>query len=233
MSDFEWKYKLNKEGNIIRYRYVYDDSGEHLLETIEEIEPIAYTYTNDFNNNEKKISIDKMLEIIDKQISLNKESKPVIIMNPIIEKQISEHLKMDDIGAIHNIPVVVKDKMPVDKIYIMGVDELPSLFRTGYVQFTETDPEGSISTTIKRRWLNEILSGEKKIEYKEATTHWITRLDKYRGKHRYGDLYINFLCGRISHKFVVREVRRNIGSMNIDGKDVSEYYEIHLGTEIK
>lgn len=35
-----------------------------------------------------------------------------------------------------------------------------------------------ITTTIRRRWLAEIISGEKKVEYREAKRYWRERLAK-------------------------------------------------------
>lgn len=94
-----------------------------------------------------------------------------------------------------------------------------------------------ISTTIKRKWLDKILSGEKKIEYKGDTLFWNKRLCKIvRAKMLQPDIkvIINFLCGRESYKFQVLAVERNIDSgMDIDGTFYEKYWEIHLGEQIK
>lgn len=34
--------------------------------------------------------------------------------------------------------------------------------------------------SIMRRWFNEILSGKKKVEYREATPYWTSRLEGKR-----------------------------------------------------
>ncbi len=86
-----------------------------------------------------------------------------------------------------------------------------------------------ISTTIKKKYMDKILSGKKTSEYKKATDFWEKRLSKYVGTHD-GDLGINFLCGQESYKFRVRQVARGSDfEIDIDGEPVWEWYEIHLG----
>ena len=87
-----------------------------------------------------------------------------------------------------------------------------------------------ISTTIKRKHLDKILSEEKTIEFKGATPFWMKRLDKLMLYD--GDIAINFLCGRESYKFRVEKILYCVGRRVIDGILHDEFYEIHLGEQI-
>jgi len=90
-----------------------------------------------------------------------------------------------------------------------------------------------ISTTIKRVWLDKILSGEKTSEFKVASDFWKKRLTC--GHYAPGELGINFLCGRVAVKYEVLWIQLWAlpGQIkNIDGKVVREWYEIHLGERI-
>lgn len=86
-----------------------------------------------------------------------------------------------------------------------------------------------ISTTIKKVWLEQILSGEKVIEFKGATDFWIKRLmPMLEGSDR---IIINFLCGRKSFKFTVLNVChvRSRRPFKIDEVYFYEWFEIHIG----
>ena len=87
-----------------------------------------------------------------------------------------------------------------------------------------------VSTTIKRKWMDKILSGEKTIEYKGATEFWNTRLNKllYCGE----EISINFLCGRVSYKFKVIRIFYYDNDRVIDGVLHKGFFEIHLGEQI-
>ena len=89
----------------------------------------------------------------------------------------------------------------------------------------------NISTTIKRKWLDQILSGIKTVEYKGATPFWRKRLNKllYCGE----DVVITFLCGRVAYKFKVVKIFYYEGSRVIEGTCYNAFYEIHLGEQIK
>lgn len=89
----------------------------------------------------------------------------------------------------------------------------------------------NISTTIKKKWLDKILSGDKTIEYKGDTPFWRKRLDKllYCGE----DVVITFLCGRKSYKFKVEKIFLFIGERVIEGTCYNAFYEIHLGEQIQ
>jgi len=90
-----------------------------------------------------------------------------------------------------------------------------------------------ISTTIKGKYMEKILSGEKSVEYKEASEFWEKRLKKYIGDHEEG-LGINFICGQEVYKFEVTRVSiRTTMSIEIDGKEVDRYYKIFLGERIE
>lgn len=92
-----------------------------------------------------------------------------------------------------------------------------------------------ISTTIKKIYLDNILVNNKTSEYKGASEFWIKRLEKYIGPHE-NDLGINFLCGKMSVKFFVKEVHRYnpIGfPYTIDGVEFKSYYDIKIGNRIE
>ena len=57
-----------------------------------------------------------------------------------------------------------------------------------------------MSTTIKRVYMDQILSGEKKVEYKENTPYW---QDRIKG----GASIINFLCGQKFYKYRIVRIR--------------------------
>ena len=57
-----------------------------------------------------------------------------------------------------------------------------------------------LSTTIKKVFMDRILSGEKKVEYKENTRYWQDRIK--------GDAtVINFLCGQKFYKYKINRIR--------------------------
>jgi len=87
-----------------------------------------------------------------------------------------------------------------------------------------------ISTTIKRKWLDKILSGEKEQEYKGATEFWNKRLTKILECGE--EIGINFLCGRESYKFEVMDINHYYGMREIDGTEYESFYEIRLGKPI-
>lgn len=91
-----------------------------------------------------------------------------------------------------------------------------------------------ISTTIKKIWLDKILSGEKSIEFKIASNHWNKRLLRLTDPRWTRPIEINFLCGRDSYRFRVESVEIIIDpdGFDIDGEITNEYYAIHLGKRI-
>lgn len=85
-----------------------------------------------------------------------------------------------------------------------------------------------ISTTIKKVYMDQILSGKKTVEYKGLSEFWKSRLQKLTDRD---NLAINFLCGQASYKYAVKkvvQVTSNTG-MDIDGTMCHSWYEIHLG----
>lgn len=89
-----------------------------------------------------------------------------------------------------------------------------------------------ISTTIKKKWMVKILSGEKTIEYKGATDFWRPRLDKIMINHSDKEIGINFLYGRVPYKYKVENIYYYYGDRVIDGVLHHGFYEIHLGDRI-
>ena len=94
-----------------------------------------------------------------------------------------------------------------------------------------------ISTTIKKVWLDKILSGEKTVERKRATQFWITRLQPFVGKTvaQMSQTQINFLCGKYAIKYRVKTVvRLHSGTpIDIDGVPATDWYEIYLGERVE
>lgn len=90
-----------------------------------------------------------------------------------------------------------------------------------------------ISTTIKRKWLDKILSGEKTIERKVYTKFWTKRLEPLTKTDE--KIGINLLCGRKSYKFKVTKVEFNATEdpTEIDGVWTLLWYDIHIGERIK
>lgn len=94
----------------------------------------------------------------------------------------------------------------------------------------------TISTTIKKVYMDQILEGNKTSEFKGCSDYWNTRIYKILENDSSGDneVMINFLCGRVSYKYEVRFIiLHNCGcSKMIDGIEFSEYWEIQLGRRL-
>lgn len=78
-----------------------------------------------------------------------------------------------------------------------------------------------ISTTIKRKWMDKILSGEKTVEYKPVNDYWKPRID---GKRH---TMINFLCG---HEML--RIESIVTPLDIGEFAETECYAIHLGERV-
>ena len=91
-----------------------------------------------------------------------------------------------------------------------------------------------ISTTIKKKWLEKILSGEKTVERKVANEFWTKRLEKFVDGTFQDDIGINFLCGCESYKFKVININKCYwrDGFDIDGVITQEWYEIRLGEQL-
>lgn len=98
-----------------------------------------------------------------------------------------------------------------------------------------------IPTTIKKKWLELIISGEKTIEYKVDSAHWEPRMAKAMSELAFGrEVGASFLCGQESVKYKVTKVERIFlpkirgkPGFDLDGKEVWRYYEVHLGERIE
>jgi len=86
----------------------------------------------------------------------------------------------------------------------------------------------TISTTIKKCYMDQIRSGKKTVEYKGMSAFWECRLQKLIDRE---NVVINFLCGQASYKYAVKKVVRVMSNtgMDIDGTRYYSWYEIHLG----
>lgn len=92
-----------------------------------------------------------------------------------------------------------------------------------------------ITTTINKEYMDEILTGVKKIEYKGKTEFWEKRLEKLMKilENKIEEVEINFLCGQKAYKYHVRKIVKinlsQYGGREIAGIRYDEFYQIHLG----
>lgn len=102
-----------------------------------------------------------------------------------------------------------------------------------------------LSTTIKKKYMCQILSGEKTSEFKGMTRHWTRRIYNLMESLTYDrdsppeyemykahDIGINFLCGMKSYKFEVTEIIHHQTPKKIDGVKYKTYWEIKLGERL-
>ena len=89
----------------------------------------------------------------------------------------------------------------------------------------------TLHLTIKKKWFDEILHGEKKVEYREIKRHWTVRLLDERGMFVEFD-EVEFKNGYLpdSLKVVVECKGIDVGYCPIWDKDS---YRIHLGEIIR
>jgi len=86
-----------------------------------------------------------------------------------------------------------------------------------------------ITTTIKRKYMDQILSGIKTVEYKGYTDFWSTRINRVLHNPVYPDnCVINFLCGQKAYKYKITKIELQVGPREIDGAKYDKYYEIHF-----
>ena len=92
-----------------------------------------------------------------------------------------------------------------------------------------------ISTTIKKKYFEEIKKGTKKREYKEFSEYWQKRIEPLIRIQNKEEIGINFLCGRKCHKreVVTLQYVNVTWSYDVDGKQLNELYIIELGEEIE
>lgn len=90
----------------------------------------------------------------------------------------------------------------------------------------------TISTTIKRKYLDMILDYRKFKEYKGDSDYWRPRLLPLVGFHFYDDLDIVFICGRQVVRYKVLAVYHYPTPMNIDGVWYKGYFGIALGRRL-
>jgi hypothetical protein len=98
-----------------------------------------------------------------------------------------------------------------------------------------------ISTTIKKEYMEAILKGEKKVEYKSINPYWnkriLTRqayLEILVGKNAIEQhKVINFLCGRKSYKFKIKKITLDRTPTELEMIVGYPFcYHIHLGERI-
>ena len=94
-------------------------------------------------------------------------------------------------------------------------------------------PKYWISTTIKKPWLDKILSGEKPNELKGKNKYWETRIEPLLNM-KCGEVGLNLLNGRDSYKFLIKEINVWHGDepTKIDDEEYLEYYEIIHGIQL-
>lgn len=91
-----------------------------------------------------------------------------------------------------------------------------------------------LSTTIKRKHLDKILSGEKTSEYKNASEHWVKRCENAKSSD--GDIGIIFICGSVVYRYEVRDIIFNYDHddpFEIDDEMCAAWYDIALGARIR
>jgi len=91
-----------------------------------------------------------------------------------------------------------------------------------------------ISTTIKKKWMDQILSGETDTELIGANNFWDKRLGKLITKDD-GLVAINFLCCQKAYAFKVKEILyvSTLCPKKIDEKYYKTYWKIRLGARIR
>ncbi len=103
-----------------------------------------------------------------------------------------------------------------------------------------------ISTTIKRKYMDKILAGDKKIEYKRGSNYWRKRilplmhrkdeLDEDEDPDDLEPLGITFVCGQDVYKFELKgmmHVTADCDVKEIDGETVQEYFALRIGKRIE
>lgn len=102
-----------------------------------------------------------------------------------------------------------------------------------------------ISTTIKKKFMDLILSGLKKSEYKGYTGFWNKRINNLLPNLKQGtvqirtihyncvNVKINFLCGQKSYKYNVLSITLHNSPLRIDGEIHGSYWQISLGARIQ
>lgn len=89
-----------------------------------------------------------------------------------------------------------------------------------------------LSTTIKKKWMDKILSGEKTSETKVASQYWNNRINKIIETPLKLD-GINFLCGQKCYKYEILDIIWHNDATEIDGFPTQYWWEIVLGKRIK
>lgn len=104
-----------------------------------------------------------------------------------------------------------------------------------------------ISTTIKKVYMDQILAGTKKIEYKGNTEFWNKRLIKFTESknlvdnkvnchilsYKVPNVVITFLCGSQPYKYKVEKISYVPERKHIDGIIYDVHWQIHLGDRIQ
>jgi ASC-1-like (ASCH) protein len=96
-----------------------------------------------------------------------------------------------------------------------------------------------LTTTIKKKYFEDIKSGKKKVEYKIISDHWKQRIESIRLQsfidfNEYPEIGICFICGQEVHRRTVVDIRtvKSLYTKKIDEVYANSWYEIHLGDEI-
>lgn len=85
----------------------------------------------------------------------------------------------------------------------------------------------TIIFNLKREWYDKIVSGQKAVEYRNQSTHWIARLTDGGGRFR-GFKYAEFRLGYTKRGAIRRAITNiDIGPCPYDGWH-GNYFRIHF-----
>ncbi len=112
---------------------------------------------------------------------------------------------------------------PSHPLHIVGSHSTCTLRRhdlSTRANYGSSRPMDTITTTIKREWLREIVAGRKKVEYRELKPYWVQRLSSVQAP-----FILRLINGMTTHApevvVIVRRVRKNSRMRR---------FELHLGS---
>ena len=98
----------------------------------------------------------------------------------------------------------------------------------------------TLKLVLKRKWWDMIASGEKKVEYRELTEYWKSRLVTYPNWTAMAffkefdavTFYLGYAKDRPSMTFKVKDIRIGIGKPEWGAEQGKSYFVIELGGRI-